>query len=31
MDRLASTARADNVRFPIGLRFVKPALQATAF
>jgi hypothetical protein len=30
-DRLASVAGADNVCFPIGLRFVKPALQATAF
>ena len=30
-DRLASVAGPDNVCFPIGLRFVKPALQATAF
>jgi hypothetical protein len=30
-DRLASVAGADNVCFPISLRFVKPALQATAF
>jgi hypothetical protein len=30
-DRLASVAGADNVCFPIGLRLIKPALQATAF
>ncbi|WHZ29453.1 MAG: hypothetical protein OJF51_004255 [Nitrospira sp.] len=30
-DRFASSARADNVRLPIGLRFIKPALQAAAF
>ena len=30
-DRLASVAGADNVGLPIGLRFVKPALQAPAF
>ena len=30
-DRLASVAGADDVCFPIGLRFVKPALEATAF
>jgi len=30
-DRLASVAGADNVCFPISFRFVKPALQATAF
>ena len=30
-DRFASTARADNVRLPIGLRFIKPTLQAAAF
>jgi hypothetical protein len=30
-DGLASVAGADNIGLPIGLCFVKPALQATAF
>ncbi|MGB4069753.1 MAG: hypothetical protein WBK08_17125 [Nitrospira sp.] len=30
-DRLALTTCTDNVCFPIRLRFVKPALQATTF
>ena len=30
-DRFAPVARADNIRLPIGLRFIKPTLQSAAF
>lgn len=30
-DRLASIARADNFRLPIGLLLIKPTLQSAAF